>query len=195
MIVYVFLVIICLISYRFLTDPSIGRNLIGFSIVIVALLFSTMWSIGYELSYTVKYDYYNIAYYETIDNGSILDTDATSVRSDTKKYHQHTIETYKIGEHYAPLPKEVPVLYITHKDNDFLNEPCYKVVLSNGQTGFILCGDVKTYFWEKSDFSESQQEKLRNIRWYGMLPSAMTSFCEGLFESFPLLLRYDLVSR
>ena len=192
--VYLFMAVTCVIIYLLIISRSIPLSILGFVTTVITALLCLLWSIGYELSYTIKYDYHNIAYYETIDSGAILDSDAASVRSNTVKYREHTIERYEVGDRYAPAPKNAPVLYISHKTYDFIDKSCYEVLLSDGRTGFIFSGDVNTYFWKQSDFASNQRNKLLNIRWYGTLPDGITNFCENFFEKIPLFMKYNLVS-
>lgn len=156
-----------------------------------------MWAIGYDYSYSVKADENNIAYYEMRTGGRIMDTSQKSVWGAVSYYDMdtgrtysaadgHQLGTYEAGQVFYPAAAETGG-WMGQKDYSFISRPYYAVKLDDGTTGFVFSGrkngcDVKIYYYGDSEFVEQTQARLRNSRWYGVLPEPVLDACAGLFE-------------
>lgn len=177
------------------------RSLGACACIVLAL----MWSVGLDYSYGTKVDEHNIACYEMLTDGKVMDTDKRSVWGATSYYDPksgkvyseadgHQIAEYEKGQVFYPVTEEADC---TNEGDAFIDRSYYPVRLDDGTTGFVFSGrkngcNVKIYYHDNSRLVTQTQARRRKLRWYGALPEPVLSACAGLFELVHPSLRMSL---
>ncbi|MDF2473079.1 MAG: hypothetical protein K0R21_861 [Anaerocolumna sp.] len=197
------LLFMSIISFLLFKIPSKISSSFSAISLSVCLLFSLMWTIGYEMvnKTMIKYDnlaYYQcdqIEYYETDSrfvekaknngkslNGNIYDTTENSVLNITD---DHIIGTYTKGDFITPNLEESPNNY-----SNFMSAydeiTWYPVLTQTGKKGYIPDTGVHPIYYADSDFVKDRAEYFKPTTWYAYLPDSAIKVCEKLYETIPL---------
>lgn len=168
-----------------------------------------MWSIGLDYSYGAKVDEHNIAWYEMLADGRVMDTDAPGIWGATSYYNPQTGEVYseadghwladyEKGQVFYPAADEAePEAACRNEGDSFIDRAYYPVRLGDGKTGYVFSGrkngcNVAVYYFDDSALVQQTQARLRRLRWYGALPEPVLQGCAGLFERLHPSLRMQL---
>lgn len=177
-----------------------SRTIIGLFCLVLCT-----WAIGYDLSYSIKCNDSNIAYYECVRlekeeeggqtfrsleeakawvparlNGDIYDTNGSDV---TEIGEEHIIGTYDVGDKLVPGGSVIR--YNPSPWETYPNQVWYTVLTDTGKTGYIPSTGIEVYHYrEGEDITQKQKEKIEKS-WYCWLPSTVLNFCENFFEKVP----------
>lgn len=184
----------------------ISRTIMG-----IAGLILCIWTIGYDLSYPIKCNDSNIAYYSCVSlekeeeggqtfrsieeakawvparlNGDIYDINGSDV---TEIGDEHIIGTYDVGDKL--LPGGSVIRYNPAPWEIYPNKVWYTVLTETGEKGYIPSTGIEVYYYRESeDITQKQKEKI-DKSWYCWLPSNFLTLCEKFFERLPFGYKYN----
>lgn len=180
---------ILLISFCTGSNKAVGFLciLLTFTLNIVCC----MWTIGYRLSYPVKVQIGNAAYYECVEhktkpgvmpyiNRNIYNTYATDIR---KISSEHIIGHYEIGDRLQPA--HGAKYFEGHIWEIIYSDTWYSVYTEDGQIGWIPDREIKIYYNRESESIKNRQQEQLSKNWYGCLPNFFLEISVQFFEKHP----------
>lgn len=169
----------------------------------LCLIFSLMWTIGYEMDNKTKIYYDNLAYYQC-DKIEIYKTDSRSVEKAQNNGKQlngniyditdkfifnitddHIVDKYTEGDKIIPDVDKKPEVY-SNSMNSYDKIIWYPVLTQSGQKGYIPDTGVNPVY---NDYTKEVEKKIKNFKpttWYAFLPDSAIEACEKLYETIPL---------
>lgn len=178
---------------------ALAVNTIG---VALCLVFSVVWTIGYDADTKTKVFYQNTAYYECTQietyhtnslnpekarndgkpkNGVIYDTADVNIFGISD---DHIIGNYSAGDKLKPDLSGSLRKYENAFDA-YDDVTWYPVVTESGQKGYIPNIGVKAVYSDNSAFVANRYKNLK-AEWYGFLPQFAIEGCEKVYEVIPL---------
>ncbi|MDF2952236.1 MAG: hypothetical protein K0S18_1819 [Anaerocolumna sp.] len=198
--------VISLLLYKVFKKKSPMVTICSLSL---CLVFSLMWTIGYEMVNRTKVYYGNLAYYEC-DQMEFYETDSRSVEKAKNNGKQlngniyditdnsvlnitddHIIGTYKEGDLITPNLEESTNTYAnTMSANEKIT--WYPVLTETGQNGYIPDTGVNLVYYDNSNFVKDRVEHFKPTTWYAYLPDIAVRVSEKLYETLPFYNRVYL---
>lgn len=184
--------IICIVSYLLNLIVSSKIYLLSSFILILGSILAAMWSVGYDISYTLKADYRNIAYFECTmmrDSG----WGSTGKIYDSLDSSRRTIGSFEVGDIFSPYPKDFPSIYTPIQGLKYHNDDLWAIEY-NGTIAYVPSVNFKPRYWRESEFVDEHWSIVIGWKRYGFLPDFFLHTCEYLFDRFPFGISFDLVS-
>lgn len=190
MVIMLFNAIMCVVSYFLASAISSRLRLLSSFILILGAILTAIWSIGYDISYTLKSDYRNIAYFEctTIKKSGWGSTGKiyNSLESSRKP-----VGSFKTGDIFYPYFGDHPKNLT--QGLKYQNEDLWPIDY-NGKIAYIPSVNFEPRYWQESNFIDEQRSSVIGRKRYSFLPEQFLHACELLFDCIPLGVPFKLVS-
>lgn len=182
-------------------------NLVSDVAMCALIVILCMWTIGFDLSYPIKTDYMNTAYYQCTElkvesrsgkvfssyeelhnwapgrlNGDIYDTYGSDV---TDISNEHIIGTYEVGDCLTPNLKKRIISHENGIISYWETSTWYPVITSSGESGYTPATGMAVYYYRDSEIVAEATEKKISRNWYRIFPKAFLDTCVSFFESQP----------
>ncbi len=184
--------IACVIFYFLDLSDKLLLRIFGIILIFLSIGITAMWSIGYDISYTLKADYRNVAYFECITikkNG----WGSTGKVYNSLSPSRTAVGSFEVGDKYYPADMDFAPIYNLYQGLKYQADDLWPIEY-NGVTAYVPSVNFEPRYWRESDFTDKTWDSVVEWKRYKFLPNSFLHTCEALFDHFPFGIPFVLVS-